>query len=198
MNNLPFISGMRATPRRIVKSFFIATAMGFLIVNMNLLLRTGDEEMSGEYGSQNDPNFIWPVNINPNGNGVEPIEPQQHTKNSNNDKLSLPNNSYGSQDNKPKQRANDVKIPQTQTKVQVLPNFNNTAKNRSGDKSPDNIVRDRAPSLPPSDNNNTEVPSLILDLIKGPHNPVSQKNASFIKHFIKKINREQKIHNLGQ
>ena len=43
-----------------------------------------------------------------------------------------------------------------------------------------------------------EVPQLIRGLLNGPHKPVNPQNASFIKDIIKKINHEQKIHNLDK
>ena len=110
MNNLPFIAGMRATPRRIVKSFFIATVMGFLFINMNLLLRSVDDDPS-EYNYQGDPNYMGRVNPHQHagGNGVEPIEPRNHPRSYNENKSpSLP--------------GNQSKQTQPQNQVHILPN----------------------------------------------------------------------------
>ena len=199
MNNLPFIAGMRATPRRIVKSFFIATVMGFLVINMNMLLRSVDDDTSFEYACQGDPNCMGHINPHPNGNGVEPIEPQQHPRhfprNNNNNKPSLPsdnNNNAGSQGNKSKQN-------QSQPKVQILPNASSDSKNKSGAKSTGvgHVIQDKAP---PSDVSNASqvVAPLVKDLLSGPHKPISPQNASFIKDLINKINHDQKIHNLDK
>ena len=202
MNNLPFIAGMRATPRRIVKSFFIATVMGFLVINMNLLLRSVDDDTSYDVICQGDPNCMGHINPHPNGNGVEPIEPQPHPRhplrNSNNNKPPLPsdNNSVGSQGNQSKQNANS--ISKSQPKVQILPNASSDSKNKSGAKSTgvDNVIRDNA--SPGGASNSTEVAPLVKDLLSGPHKPVNPQNASFIKDLINKINHEQKIYNLDK
>ena len=202
MNNLPFIAGMRATPRRIVKSFFIATVMGFLVINMNLLLRSVDDDTSYDVICQGDPNCMGHINPHPNGNGVEPIEPQPHPRhplrNSNNNKPPLPsdNNSVGSQGNQSKQ--NGSSVSKSQPKVQILPNASSDSKNKSGAKSTgvDHVIRDSAP--PGGASNSSEVAPLVKDLLSGPHKPLNPQNASFIKDLINKINHEQKIYNLDK
>ena len=201
MNNLPFIAGMRATPRRIVKSFFIATVMGFLVINMNLLLRSVDDDTTSfEY----DPKYMGHIDPHPaNGNGVEPIEPQQHPRHfprhNDNNKPPLPSdsNSVGSQGNQSKLNANSVN--QSQPKVHILPNASSYSKNKSGAKSTgvDHVIQDKAPPGGGASNSSQMAP-LVKDLLSGPHKPVSPQNASFIKDLINKINHEQKIHNLDK
>ena len=201
MNNLPFIAGMRATPRRIVKSFFIATVMGFLVINMNLLLRSVDDDTSYDVMCQGDPNCMGHINQRQNGNGVEPIEPQHprhFPRNNNNNKPPLPSdkNSVGSQGNQSKQNADSIN--KSQPNVQILPNASSDSKNKSSAKSTgaDHVIQDNAP---PSDvSNSSEVAPLVKDLLSGPHKPVSPQNASFIKDLINKINQEQKIYNLDK
>ena len=208
MNNLPFIAGMRATPRRIVKSFFIATVMGFLVINMNLLLRSVDDDATSfEYDCQGDPKCMGHINPHPraNGNGVEPIEPQQHPRHfprhNDNNKPPLPsdnNNNVGSQGNQSKLNANSVN--QSQPKVHILPNASSDSKNKSGAKSTgvDHVIQVKEPTGGGATNTSQQMAPLVKDLLSGPHKPVNPQNASFIKDLINKINHEQKIHNLDK
>ena len=196
MNNLPFIAGMRATPRRIVKSFFIATVMGFLVINMNLLLRSVDDDSdTGEY-YQGDPNYMGRVNLHPQPNGVEPIEPQplRHHPRSFSDNNGVAHGNL----------SNNI-IPQAQPKVQILPNTksNSDSQNKSGAN-----VKSSTPALPGGAGVHSTVtahpaqhvlpPQMVVDLLRGPHKPVNPQNATFIKDLINKINHEQKIHNLDK
>ncbi len=199
INELPFIAGMRATPRRIVKSFFLATVMGFLIVNMNLLLRTVED--TSEDSCLSDPNCYGHVQANkPLSNGVEPVEPQQKTvldparhipKPSQSPIQVLPNNVKNEMPQSAKVEStgqDNGKVPKAQ--VPVPPGGNS--------------INDNAAAAPPGVNTNishvnvAEGSALIQELLKGPHNPISPQNATIIKNFIEKINREQKIHNLDR
>ncbi len=200
INELPFIAGMRATPRRIVKSFFLATVMGFLIVNMNLLLRTVED--TSEDPCLSDPNCYGHVQANkPLSNGVEPVEPQlknsldpaRHIPRPSQPPIQvLPNNVKGETPQSAKVEStgpDNGKVPQAQVQVPPGGNSNNNA---------------GAGAAPPGGNTNishvnvAEGSALIQELLKGPHNPISPQNATIIKNFIDKINREQKIHNLDK
>ncbi len=205
MNQLPFIAGMRATPRRIVKSFFIVTVMGFLLINMNLLLRSVDDE-SPDVTYQSDPAYMGHVPLHratgtgrggrAPGNGAQPIEPAPpHPRHLSDGAANL----AGASDHapgRPTDKNSQSNVPPVDS---VQSNGSSQSRTTKDTRLPVNRTRTTIPPADQAEGNETaKLPRLVEDLLTGPHHPISPDNATFIKEFIAQINREQKIHNLDK
>lgn len=160
---------MRPTPRRVIKTLCIITVMGFLIMNLNLLVQTADEDA----GLRNEISEIQYVDgqnpgsaLGKNRNGSLSLRTGNSSEhgttfnpynsdNSNNDGVKLQNHS-------------------TRGPIQTVVNNPNSAGAV--------IARD----------------GLIPALNSGPHNSPPELNATYIRNFIIKTNEEQTIYNLDK
>ncbi len=184
--------------------------MGFLIINMNLLLRTVDDDTDQDLFYQSDPSYMGHVNLHhAPGNGAEPIEPHhpRHLPHHSNNHIQgnnaaaadaaadNTNSDHGNQSQKQNggqhgaQRDNLVHSDS----ANVIASYDKYLSN--GNRT---MVAKEPVKVIPVVKVNATVPKLIQELLDGPNNPLSRENASFIKNIIYRINREQKIHNLDK